>query len=313
MEASSQLSVFQQSAQAESALAKAKRQMRAIAAEYARNLPALDAHSLMFGLDDVTLTFMAMGERDGAYDPEHRVILINTEMRPQRQRFTLAHEISHAIMLGDDDLLSDLHDEFEGDRLEQVIETLCNVGAAAILMPDALVDEMLSRFGPSGRALAELARRADVSSSSALYTLADRTTQPVIYAVCAMTKAEAEDGSSAGKALTVRVSGGSPSTKYSLSQNTLIPSDHPAAIAFDTRLPFCEKSYVPFRSGRKMPAQVDAYPERYAVMVSFLLEPAEAESLTKPKEDKSKEENPKDAAGPTNLTKTNLTKTNTSV
>ena len=77
--------------------------MKTLAADYAAGLPSLDTHSLMHGLGDVQLTFLPMGERDGAYDPEHRVILINSRVRPERQRFTLAHEISHALLLGDDD------------------------------------------------------------------------------------------------------------------------------------------------------------------------------------------------------------------
>ncbi|GMA16291.1 Zn-dependent peptidase ImmA (M78 family) [Deinococcus metallilatus] len=259
------------------ALAPAKARMRELATAYARNLPGLDTHSLMSGLD-ATLTFMPMGDRDGAYDPEHRVVLINSRVRPERQRFTLAHEISHALLLGDDDLLSDLHDAYEGERLEQVIETLCNVGAAAILMPDALIDEMLARFGPSGRALAELARRADVSASSALYALAERTAAPVLYAVCAMARLEAEPGEErpSGKALTVRASAGSPGVKYSLRVGTVIPEDHPVAVALDTRLPMTQESYVPFRSGRRMPAYVDAFPERQRVLVSFALMPRAA-------------------------------------
>lgn len=254
-------------------LAQAKARMQELAAEYARKLPGLDTHSLMDGLSGVTLTFMSMGDRDGAYDPVHHVILINSKVRPERQRFTLAHEISHALLLGDDDLLSDLHDEYEGDKLEQVIETLCNVGAAAILMPDVLMQDMLSRFGPTGRALGELSKRADVSASTALYALAEKTDAPVIYAVCAITRAEAEspDGPAGPKELTVRASSSAPSVKYSLRVGTPIPDDHPAAVALDTRLHMQEDSYVPFRSGRKMPAYVDAYPDRYRVMVSFRL------------------------------------------
>lgn len=249
--------------------------MRELAAAYARNLPGLDTHSLMSGLD-ATLRFMPMGDRDGAYDPEHRVVLINSQVRPERQRFTLAHEISHALLLGDDDLLSDLHDAFEGDRLEQVIETLCNVGAAALLMPEALIDEVLSRFGPTGRALAELARRADVSASSALYALAERTPAPVLYAVCAVARLEAEPGEEerpVEKALTVRVSGGAPGVKYSLRPGTVIPEDHPVAAALETHLPISQESYVPFRSGRRMPAYVDAFPERHRVLASFAFRP----------------------------------------
>ncbi|UBV43955.1 ImmA/IrrE family metallo-endopeptidase [Deinococcus taeanensis] len=245
--------------------------MKALASQYGARLPGLDTHSLMDGLDGVQLTFMPMGDRDGAYDPEHHVILINSRTRPERQRFTLAHEISHALLLGDDDLLSDLHDAFEGDRLEQVIETLCNVGAAALLIPPALVQEMLDRFGPTGRALGELARRADVSASTALYTLAEITTAPVLYAVCAVSRLSDEDGEDGGKGLTVRVSSGAPGVKYSLRPGTPIPETHPVAVALDTRLPLAEDSFVPFRSGRRMPARVDAFPDRHRVMVSFLL------------------------------------------
>ncbi|WP_304524154.1 ImmA/IrrE family metallo-endopeptidase [Deinococcus betulae] len=255
--------------------------MKMLAADYAARLPGLDTHSLMHGLDGVQLTFMPMGDRDGAYDPEHRVILVNSRVRPERQRFTLAHEISHALLLGDDDLLSDLHDAYEGDRLEQVIETLCNVGAAALLIPRTLIDEMLSRFGPTGRALGELSRRADISASTALYTLAEHTAEPVLYAVCAVARLPVDEGDDEGerpaKALTVRVSSAAPGVKYSLRPGTPIPDDHPVAAALDTRLPITQDSYVPFRSGRRMPAQVDAFPDRHRVMASFLL-PVRAEA-----------------------------------
>lgn len=251
------------------ALSAAKARMRELAADYARQAPGLDAHSLMAGLEGIELQFMPMGERDGAYDPEHHVILINSKVRPERQRFTLAHEISHALLLGDDDLLSDIHDAFEGDRLEQVIETLCNVGAAAILIPGALLAELVERFGYTGRTLAELAKRADISHSTALYALAEQTPTPTLYAVCAVARqsGDSEDEAAApSKALSVRVSGASPGVRYSLRPGTVIPGDHPVASALDTGFPMEEDSYVPFRSGRKMPAHVVAFPLRSRVV-----------------------------------------------
>lgn len=258
-------------------LAAAKVRMKELSAAYAEALPGLDAHNLMLGLPEVSLKFMPMGDRDGAYDPEHKVILINSEVRPERQRFTLAHEISHAIMLGDDDLLSDLHDAFEGDRLEEVIETLCNVGAAAILMPQSLIQEMLQRFGATGRALAELARRADVSTSTALYTLAEQTSGAVIYAVCAKAKQGDPHNPEASKQLCVRVSRSSPAVKYSLGTGTLIPLDHPVAMAFDTGFEMSGSSYVPFRSGKRMPAEVVAFPSRGRVVcASFAIKERKA-------------------------------------
>ena len=208
-----QPSSFASASAGESAGADAfKGRMRALARAYAAGLPALDTHSLMEGRllqhAGVRLEFMPMGDRDGAYDPENKVILINSQVRPERQRFTLAHEISHALLLSDDDLLSDLHDSYEGERLETMIETLCNVGAAGLLIPDALMNDILEKHGPSGRAMAELVRRADVSGSAALYALSEVARGQVLLAVCA------PSGRGEARQLTVRVSGKAAGVKY---------------------------------------------------------------------------------------------------
>ncbi|WP_318636136.1 ImmA/IrrE family metallo-endopeptidase [Deinococcus detaillensis] len=251
-----------------------KARMRLLARHYAAGLPALDTHSLMDGAllqaAGVRLEFMPMGERDGAYDPENKVVLINSLSRPERQRFTLAHEISHALLLSDDDLLSDLHDQYDGERLEMMIETLCNVGAAGILISDTLMNDVLTRFGPSGRALHELVRRADVSGSAALYALLEAASGQILLVVCAVT------GRGEAKQLTVRASGATESVKYPLRPGTPIPDEHPIQIALETGLEISAKSYVPFRSGRKMPAWVDVYPDGNGrrVFASFNLDPA---------------------------------------
>ena len=51
-----------------------------------------------------------------------------------------------------------------------------------------------------------------------------------------------------------------------------IPEAHPVAVALDTHIPLSQASYIPFRSGRRMPAYVDAFPERRRVLVSFALQ-----------------------------------------
>ena len=261
--------------------------MRELAVAYSEQLPGLDAHSLVLGLSGIELRYMPMGQRDGAYDPEHRVILINSKVRPERQRFTLAHEISHALLLGDDDLLSDIHDAFEGERLEQVIESLCNVGAATILLPQPLMTELTERFGYTGRTLAELAKRADVSHSTALYALAEQTPTPTLYAVCARAWQPCEEAAEPSeKVLSVRVAGASPGVKYTLRPGTAIPDEHPIAKALETGFELSEESYVPFRSGRKMPAQVVAYPVRgFAVTASFTFRESAAAAPSTKEED----------------------------
>lgn len=244
-----------------------RERMRLLAVAYGASLPARDLHSLMLGeaLRGVELHFLPMGDRDGAYDPERGVILINQQSRPERQRFTLAHEISHALLFTDDDLLSDLHDAFEDDALEQTIEMLCNVGASALLIPPATLQETVQHFGFTGRALAQLVRRTQVSGSAGLYALLEQANlhgQRLLLSICT----PATSGE-----LLVRVSAATTGVYYSLRPGTAVPSDHPAHKALDTGLHEHCRSYIPFRSGRKMPALVDAFAEqgRRRVFVSF--------------------------------------------
>ena len=234
--------------------------MRELARSFATTHKVREAHALAEGLG-ARLVFMDLGERDGAYDPEHGVILINQTHSPQRQRFTLAHEISHALLLGDEDLLSDLHDTFDGDDLENAIETLCNVGAATILIPDDDLRAALERHGISGQVIADVARRADVSAPVALYALSDFVRTPAIFAVCGT--------NGHGKTLTVLNSASTGSMRYSLSPGTLIPEGHPVDTAYRTGLPIEEASFFPFRSGKRMPAYVSAFPLRNRVLSAF--------------------------------------------
>ena len=133
-----------------------------------------------------------------------------------------------------------------------------------MLMPPTLVRSIVERFGPTGRALSELARRADVSASAALYTLAEETQAPVLYAVCGV-------GRSASRELQVRVSAASASFPYSLSSGTVMPAGHPVQEAYASGLPVEAVSHLPFRSGRRMPAYVTAYPVGGLVTAAFAL------------------------------------------
>ena len=53
------------------------------------------------------------------------------------------------------------------------------------------------------------------------------------------------------------------------------------AVALDSGYEDGGRSYVPFKSGRKMPAYVDAYPDgRRGVLVSFRMEEKPAEKVS---------------------------------
>ncbi|PYE51190.1 ImmA/IrrE family metallo-endopeptidase [Deinococcus yavapaiensis] len=235
-----------------------KARMRDLARNYARGLKGRDMEAFAEHLG-AKLVYMDLGERDGAFDPDHNVILVNSSVTRERQRFTVAHEVSHALLLGDEDLLSDLHDAFDGDDLENAIETLCNVGASAILVPDELLRACVERHGATGQVIADIARKAEVSAQVALYALADFVRTPAIFAVCG----------APGGALVVQASAATSSMRYSLSSGTPIPSGHPIDTAYRTGLAIEEASFFPFRSGKRMPALVSAYPLRGRVYAAF--------------------------------------------
>ena len=127
-----------------------KTRVRTLAASFAHLNPGREPLELAAAIK-ARLEYADLGDKDGMFDPVRNVVFLSSTVRPERQRFTMAHEVTHALILGDDDLLSDLHDAYEGDELEENIETLCNVGASEILVPQVQLEPLLARIGRGAR------------------------------------------------------------------------------------------------------------------------------------------------------------------
>lgn len=237
-----------------------KARMRELALEFARQHQARDLYSLGEAAG-ARLVFMDLGERDGAYDPVHKAIVINNTRDLNRQKFTLAHEIAHALLLDDDDLLSDIHEDFEGDHLEQVIEKLCDWGAANILIEPEILKDVLDRHGISAQAVMDLSRKAQISLRSAMVSIAEQAQEPTLIVLFQPAAPQ--------KPLVVNFTAQNAAFKYSLTLGQIIPKDHPVQVSFDTRLPLDENTFVPFSSGRKMPAHLTTHPEKHRVIGVF--------------------------------------------
>lgn len=98
----------------------------------------------------------------GAYDPAHPhnngkpAILVNPKEPVYRQRFTLAHELGHHVLHGDQRFRDPLH-QVPGTDLK---EMEANAFAANLLMPESLVrhhfergDDVVAMFGVSPSAM----------------------------------------------------------------------------------------------------------------------------------------------------------------
>ncbi len=211
------------------------------------------------------LEYGDLGDKDGAFDPSRNVIFLNRAIGVERQRFTMAHEVTHFLILKDEDLLSDLHDAYEGDALEEAIEVLCNVGASAILVPEPQLEALLQKYGRGARVLPRIAQTFQLSKSAACVSLAQHLEGRAVVSVLRA------KGKGAKQTLEVQFSAKTSEMRYSLAVGTPVPLDHPVMTSLETGLPLSEKSYIPFRSGKKMPANVDAHPEGNLVYAVFTL------------------------------------------
>jgi Zn-dependent peptidase ImmA (M78 family) len=245
-------------------LAEHKTRVRELAARFNLEHPGREPLELAAAVG-VKLEYGNLGDKDGAFDPSRNVIFLNRASGAERQRFTMAHEVTHFLILRDEDLLSDLHDAYEGDALEEAIEVLCNVGASAILVPEPELEAMLHKYGRGARVLPRIAQGFNVSRPAACVALAQHLDGKAVVAVLRA------KGKEVKKTLEVQFSTKTSEMRYSLSTGTVFPLDHPAMTALETGLPLSEKHFIPFRSGKKMPAMVDVYPEGVVVYAVFSL------------------------------------------
>ncbi len=216
------------------------------------------------------LQYGDLGDKDGAFDPSRNVVLLNKSASPERQRFTMAHEVIHALILQDGDFLSDLHDAYESDEFEESLEVLCNVGASALLLPKKELDALLEKSNFAASSIPRMAQQFGISRSAACVAFVQYLQQPCIAAVVrAQTIKKQNKNQKAQKFLEVEFSARSESMKYPLATGTIIPADHVICVAFETGFEVAEDSTIPFRSGQRMPAFVDAYPENGLVYVLF--------------------------------------------
>jgi Zn-dependent peptidase ImmA (M78 family) len=117
-------------------------------------------------------------------DDGQLVMDLNERDSPSRQRFTCAHEMMHTAFPNfTEEKRYRLDTKVESNPLNQEEEYLCDLGAAALLMPASLVRDRYA-FASGGLAnMEKLARKADVSLEAAGNRLAELSSEPVAFMV----------------------------------------------------------------------------------------------------------------------------------
>lgn len=130
---------------------------------------------------DAKFTEDAMNvEADGHYSKDVAVITLNSHIRhDERRNFTFAHELMHHCIDQDNnlfELIADYAENASNEALDALVERLCNVGAAELLMPSDEVREIIAAREFTVALIPELCERFKASSIAAaikLVTLAE--------------------------------------------------------------------------------------------------------------------------------------------
>ena len=204
---------------------------------------------------------------------KQKTILINSRIQSkERKRFTQFHEITHHLIDEDGDLISILHDAAWGEYDKQV-ERLCNIGAAEFLMPREEFTKLYKQKGFSVELIPFAANYFEGSAIATTIQLAQVAPNSCITAICEYGLISNKTARSQGDLfdeknrtpkpkLHVVYSASSPATKYWLARDTDIPDDHLIHQAFLEAQPLEGESYVPFRSGNRMPCDCEALPDK---------------------------------------------------
>lgn len=219
---------------------------------------------------------------------EGKRILINSRMSSkERKRFTQAHEVMHHLFNEDGELISALHDLIhdvtynQNGEYDRQLEKFCNIGAAEFLMPSRVFIKLCEEKGFNIELVLYAARYFKSSTIATTIQLAQVAPYSCITAICERgliphrkvyhINLFGGENISSKPRLHVVYSAPSLATKYWLAKYTEIPGDHLINQASLQDQLVEGESYVPFRSGRKMPCRCEALVDGDRVYVLFHL------------------------------------------
>lgn len=163
------------------------------------------------------------GDSLAFYDSSSKTIVIDPNKgNSGRLNFTFYHEISHHLIQSDDVIYSQMIDLVgENNNLDEIEEKLANAGAAEFLMPSEEIRRIIDNKGFSINLFPEIYGKYPASRQAVLVQMAQCTSHQCILCMCSQTMDE-----KLNYRLWVDFSTESPSSKYAIGKNYLIPFDH---------------------------------------------------------------------------------------
>ena len=220
--------------------------------------------------------------QDGYYSGEGKAIIINKNLSYQpRILFTIFHEITHYLIEKNEEIYEYLTDNFkENDKkFKNCLEYLCNLGAAEFLIPTSKIQDEIIKNGFSINSFKIIKRKFESSAPAFLIKFAYHSPHDCICISCIYglsnhninknQKSLFNNTNHFTNNLYIDYSAKSKNFKYPLRRFTIIPKDHPINQCFQNKCDFANDSYIPFPSGKKMPAHIECYYDKGKVYAIF--------------------------------------------
>lgn len=246
-------------------------------------LDDFDGVSRAYGIDLVWDEMLEINP--GCYIKEQKKIILDPSVQsPERLNFTFFHELMHDRIEHDDNLLTLIADAHIGSD-EAMIERLCNVGAAELLIPVSDLQQVVHGCGFSTSLIPILCDRYDASSIAVAFKMIS-TASHDCYLVIAEPQYVPPDDAKLPMLVTVPPASGqwklvitytatSPSIqKYSIKTGQVVPTDHHMYAAWHRMGNVIRgPAKIPFASGRGWEVDSDALYYRNKVFAFFHASP----------------------------------------
>jgi Zn-dependent peptidase ImmA (M78 family) len=225
-------------------------------------------------------------DRDGHYSKDLRTITLNSMItNPERQNFNFCHELIHDRVDRDDYLYEQIHEyaaQLASETfMDDVIERLCNAGAAELLIPSEDVRRLMLEKGFSTTLIPPLCECFGASSIAVAFQIVTCASHDcyLVIAEPRLVNLKATDMqlpmpnikpiSIPQEQLVIIYTGGSPAAKYSIKRHQTIPANHLLYNALKTDEPLQGTAKIPFASGNGWDVSCEALCFRGKVFVLF--------------------------------------------
>lgn len=197
---------------------------------------------------------------DGSFDPASHTIMVNLKRssRNERRQFTIFHEIVHFLIDQDGAVIEYLTDAYRDDPegYQAGLEHACDVGAAEFMAPRAQVIGYIDQRGLTADLIPYIRFHHRMSLSATMRQLAACVPYPSFLVWCRFSPSRL--AVPPRDCLCVSPAAASRHVTYGLAQGTVIPDDHLFHEVWRHRQAMRAETYVPIRSGKRMPCWGEA-------------------------------------------------------